>query len=60
MFFKPRSTDGVVVVFRVGAWPGQPQVKGRRGVEEAVWWGVNNSLCIAEEKLRARPALELA
>lgn len=36
------------------------QVKGRRGVEEAVRRGVNNSLCIAEEKPRVHRALERA
>lgn len=38
----------------VGASQGPPRVKVRRGVEEAVQQGVNNSLCIAEERLRAR------
>lgn len=64
----PRSTDGAVTALLsfsrcsfsgvgwggVGASQGPPRVKVRRGVEEAVQQGVNNSLCIAEERLRAR------
>lgn len=38
----------------VGASRGPPRVKVRRGVEDAVQQGVNNSLRIAEERLRAR------
>lgn len=58
-FFKRVYPDQQMAPLRRSC-QGLPQVKGHCGVEEAVQRGVNNSLCIAEEKLCARLALERA